>query len=542
MKKNSLEELVNGLQQSGSQITECNLISVLNQFKNNNHIDPAKIKDCSKEIINIVNGTSSNLNIIGGKTNPHNGGYNFLLSNMDHSGERYIMNIEKRKQLANELIKRGIQVPEKDKPFVGERYFLKKICGSNTAKTECSNIDIPLNPPGPFAKGREIDWWLSNSNIDDNIEYWKKSLKCDNFINFGFAMRDFKTYLNKNVLNLRTYSILSSLCFSNQHNNFMSTVNTDKSTGKGEHWIYWHSCASQDNNNFLEKKEMLKDVVCGVVYWCIIYIISTLDSIKDWKNIAYNIIEYLSDIYKNLDNLNTSNSTIITFELYDSQRTFCKTTFDESNLYSISKKAKQFNESILNNFASDSFQLQLQNFFKRCNLLSLDEIIYKATCFVCEAILINQESKKITQIIDLIINYIKTNNISNLRSIHFDLINKIEKEYPDLFTSDCNEVFESLGVSIKKIFINLFNLTNMLDINNLISLKKNIQKKIIVCLYTNSRYLQEGATECGVYCLFIAMCKLLNVSTLELGRKDLNLIINDEFMKGFRSLIFSYTS
>lgn len=107
----------------------------------------------------------------------------------------------------------------------------KKITKCETEVCVLKKSDIPIDntkfkAEGPL-KPRE---WLSNFEIDDTLQKWSNLERFD-FQNCGFAMIDFANYNSE----LREVSLKKLI--SKNKNTFGCVINTDKSTGKGKHWM-----------------------------------------------------------------------------------------------------------------------------------------------------------------------------------------------------------------------------------------------------------------------------------------------------------------
>jgi len=93
-----------------------------------------------------------------------------------------------------------------------------------------NNIKQNFKPVGPK---NDIRKWLSNVNIDENLEQLERKYKESNFLHIYFKMRDFRKH-EKSPLN--TLDIKKEY-LENGIRTIGVVFNTDYSTGRGIHWF-----------------------------------------------------------------------------------------------------------------------------------------------------------------------------------------------------------------------------------------------------------------------------------------------------------------
>jgi hypothetical protein len=107
-----------------------------------------------------------------------------------------------------------------------------QVCVVQKSEIDQSLIDEYFKPKGP----KNSTAWLSNFDIDNVLKQLSK--KFPDFLHIYFHMRDFQEcpMVGENGITL------SDLCFHSQYTKhgkktFGVVFNTDKSSGKGEHWL-----------------------------------------------------------------------------------------------------------------------------------------------------------------------------------------------------------------------------------------------------------------------------------------------------------------
>lgn len=108
----------------------------------------------------------------------------------------------------------------KNKTKCGSESCLYPLIGlSNT------DLDNRFNPQGPY---NSLDW-LTNKNIDDVLD--KHTMAFPNFVHVPFQMIDFKKY------NGELSKVNWQLLINTNKDSLGCVVNTDVSTGPGQHWV-----------------------------------------------------------------------------------------------------------------------------------------------------------------------------------------------------------------------------------------------------------------------------------------------------------------
>ena len=101
---------------------------------------------------------------------------------------------------------------------------IKREIGDDVAKKE---LERRFKPSGPW----DSTQWFSNFNIDEVLEQFTKKYKSNNFLHIPFQMRDFESIGTE----------LATVDLSEKYKAGMGcfgvVLNTDKSTGRGQHWF-----------------------------------------------------------------------------------------------------------------------------------------------------------------------------------------------------------------------------------------------------------------------------------------------------------------